>query len=53
MIISPDSPAGVAITVLAALDGLWLWWVLGLNNLTTAWLTEQKLPVPVLRLGDV
>ena len=25
-------PAGVAITVLGAIDGLWLWWVLGLNQ---------------------
>ena len=28
-----DLPDGVAITVLAAIDGLWLWWVLGLNKL--------------------
>ena len=28
-----DLPDCVAITVLAAIDGLWLWWVLGLNKL--------------------
>ena len=28
-----ELPDGVAITVLAAIDGLWLWWVLGLNKL--------------------
>ena len=28
-----DLPNGVAGTVLAAIDGLWLWWVLGLKRL--------------------
>lgn len=28
-----DLPPGVAVTVIAAIDGMWLWWVLGLNKI--------------------
>jgi len=35
-----DLPPGVAVTVLAAIDGMWLWWVLGLRKLDQS-LVEQ------------